>query len=93
MNQIILEYLQTIPKGKVTTYKNIADRFNVHPRKVASVMKYNKHPDIYPCYKVVSADRKISGYSAYDGVSTKIKKLRSDGVVIINGKVSEDCVV
>ena len=30
----ILEYLQSIPKGKVTTYKNIALKFWVHPRKV-----------------------------------------------------------
>ncbi len=55
ITQQILEYLQTIPKGKVATYKSIADRFCVHPRKVAAVMRYNKHPDIYPCYKVVSA--------------------------------------
>ena len=27
ISQQILEYLQTIPKGKVSTYKNIAEKF------------------------------------------------------------------
>ena len=51
ISQQILEYLQTIPKGKVSTYKNIAEKFGVHPRVVASAMRHNKHPDIYPCSK------------------------------------------
>ena len=65
----------------------------MHPRAVASAMKYNKHPDIYPCYKVISADRKLSGYSAYDGVSTKIQKLQSDGIDIVDGKIPEKYIV
>jgi O6-methylguanine-DNA--protein-cysteine methyltransferase len=40
----ILEYLLKIPNGKVSTYKILADRFEVHPRKIASVMKYNTYP-------------------------------------------------
>jgi len=52
--QEVLEYLQTIPKGKVTTYKNIAKIFGIHPRAVAMYMKYNEFPDKYPCYKVVA---------------------------------------
>jgi len=59
ISQQILEFLQIIPKGKVATYKSIANRFNVHPRKVAMVMKHNKLPDIYPCYKVISTSGKL----------------------------------
>ena len=54
IKQEILEELQKIPKGKVMTYKTLALKFGVHPRKVAMTMKYNKYPDIYPCYKVIS---------------------------------------
>ena len=57
--QEILEYLQKIPKGKVMTYKSLADVFGVHPRKIAMTMKYNKEPDVYPCYKIISASGKI----------------------------------
>lgn len=63
LKQQILQHLQTIPKGKVTTYKNIAKLFNIHPRAVASVMRYNADPITYPCYKVIAASGKISGYN------------------------------
>jgi O6-methylguanine-DNA--protein-cysteine methyltransferase len=56
----ILEYLQKIPKGKITSYKFLADKFCVHPRKIASVMRYNKDPITYPCYKVLAQSGKIS---------------------------------
>lgn len=85
VSQQILGFLQTIPKWKVATYKSIADRFKVHPRKVAAVMKYNKHPDIYPCYKVIAASWKISGYSWYDWVSSKIQMLQADWIWINDG--------
>lgn len=83
ISQQILEFLQTIPKGKVATYKSIADRFSVHPRKVAMVMKHNKRPDIYPCYKVISTSGELGWYSAYDGVESKKKMLEDDGIEII----------
>ncbi|RAL57788.1 hypothetical protein BLD25_00320 [Candidatus Gracilibacteria bacterium GN02-872] len=89
----ILEYLQSIPKGKVTTYKNIALKFGVHPRKVAMIMKHNKDPIKYPCYKVVAYDGKISGYSTEKGVSEKIFKLKNDGVKIIEGKVLKEFII
>lgn len=89
----ILAYLQTIPQGKVTTYKHIAEKFAVHPRKVAMIMKYNEDPDLYPCYKVVAYDGKISGYSADGWVSRKIQKLLADGVVIVDGRIDESCIV
>ena len=59
VSQNILEFLQTIPRGKVVTYKSLADRFDVHPRKIAMVMKHNKKPDIYPCYKVIKTSGEL----------------------------------
>lgn len=54
LDRSILEYLLQIPQGKVSTYKLLAESFQLHPRKIASVMKYNLFPQIYPCYKVVA---------------------------------------
>nr|MDD3720331.1 MGMT family protein [Candidatus Gracilibacteria bacterium] len=85
----ILAFIQTIPKGKVSTYKLIGDKFCLHPRAVASVMRKNKKPEIYPCYKVIAHSGKISGYTPEGGVSEKIKKLEKDGIEIINGKVDK----
>lgn len=92
LDKNILEYLLKIPKWKVTTYKILWDKFGVHPRRIASVMRYNKNPEIYPCYKVVSNSLDVSGYSAYDWVDTKIYLLEKDWVKIVDGKVLIDCV-
>lgn len=91
--QDVLEYLRTIPEGKVTTYKNIWQKFGMHPRAIASIMKHNIQPDVYPCYKVVSASRELSWYSAYEWVSTKVEKLKNDGVIIENNKIATQCIV
>ena len=89
MKDKILNFLKKIPKSKVVSYKQIADKFWIHPRAVAMIMKHNKYPDIYPCYKVVSASGKISGYSAKDWVQWKIEKLKKDWIVLTNWKIDE----
>lgn len=93
MKQKVLEYLQTIPKWKVTTYKNLAKIFEVHPRKIAMIMKYNKEPEKYPCYKVVASDWKISGYNTERWVPEKIEKLEKEGILIIDGKILEEFII
>jgi O6-methylguanine-DNA--protein-cysteine methyltransferase len=52
----VLQFLQTLPKNKVTTYKALAEKFETHPRAIATYMRTNKELDVYPCYKVVAAD-------------------------------------
>ncbi|MCH8519047.1 MGMT family protein [Candidatus Gracilibacteria bacterium] len=93
ISQKILEALQEIPKGKVMTYKTLADKFGVHPRKVAMTMKYNKYPDIYPCYKVISHSGSISGYSGENGVDGKICRLRADGIEVQDGKIERKYII
>jgi len=82
-----LELIQTIPKGKVTTYKILAEVCKKHPRAIASTMKHNKDPLNIPCYKVISHSGKIGGYSAADGVKSKMELLEKDGVIIKNGVI------
>lgn len=44
----VLTFLQTLPRDKVTTYKALADKFNTHPRAIATYMRTNKNLNIYP---------------------------------------------
>ena len=90
MKTKVLEYLLTIPKWKVTTYKNIGKIFWIHPRKVAMIMKYNKEPEKFPCYKVVSFDGKISWYTTENWIPEKILKLQKDGIKIENWKILKE---
>lgn len=78
----VLEYLLKIPKGKVSTYKKIWEKFSLHPRTIASIMKTNEEPEIYPCYKVISSNWNISWYSGEDWVSGKIKRLESEWIEV-----------
>ncbi len=93
INQQILESLLDIPKWKVTTYKNLARKFSVHPRKIAQTMKYNKNPEIYPCYKVVASTWKVWWYSWKWWIWGKINMLREEGIIIINGKIEDNFII
>lgn len=85
----ILDSLCDLPKWKITSYKNLGIKFGVHPRKIASVMRYNKDPIKYPCYKVLADSGKISWYNTDRGVEEKIEKLEADGIKVINWKVDK----
>jgi O-6-methylguanine DNA methyltransferase len=76
----VLLFLKKIPQGKVATYKSIGDRFKLHPRVVGLIMSRNKHPEIYPCFKVVKSSGELGGYSAEGGIRKKCMLLRKNGV-------------
>lgn len=57
IRQQVLEFLTTIPHGKVVSYKTIADKFGTHPRAIARYMATNQEPEKYPCCRVVAHDR------------------------------------
>ncbi|MEI6773547.1 MAG: MGMT family protein [bacterium] len=59
MKQIIYQFLKRIPKGKVVSYKTIAECFGTSPRAIGKIMNSNKDPDTFPCYKVIRSDGDI----------------------------------
>ncbi len=78
-----------IPKGKVTTYGQVA-RLAGQPkasRAVGYYMKTNPDAPQTPCHRVVAADGSLHGYSGNGGIITKRKMLLSEGVVFKNNKV------
>lgn len=89
LSKKVLEYLLEIPKWKISTYKILASKFKVHPRTIASIMKYNKEPSIYPCYKVIASDGKISWYNTVRWVEEKIEKIQNDWIEILNWKIDK----
>lgn len=84
----LLEILKQIPKGKVTTYKQVAEACELHPRVAAQILRNNKEPAEYPCYKVVMSNGSIGGYNK--GVERKIELLEKDGIIINNRKIDLD---
>jgi O-6-methylguanine DNA methyltransferase len=81
----LYQTLQSIPRGKVTTYGILATYLETSPRAIASMLAANTELDRYPCYRVVHTDGRIGGYRG--GVPEKIRRLEDDEVRINDGKI------
>jgi methylated-DNA-[protein]-cysteine S-methyltransferase len=86
MHQALL-LLKKIPRGKVTTYKELARVCKTSPRAIGRIMAKNPDPLGYPCYKVVSSKGKLCGYSGQGGLRTKKKLLKKEGITLRHGKI------
>lgn len=76
--------IKKIPKGRTTSYKQIAIAIG-HPkaaRAVANACGMNPNPIITPCHRVIASDGTIGGYSAEGGVNTKRALLAKEGVYL-----------
>lgn len=83
MNEKIYIFLQKIPKGKVISYKALAEYFSTSARAIGKIMSGNTHPEIFPCYKVVKSNGELWWYNW--GIEEKIKRLIADWIIIIKG--------
>lgn len=79
--------LKKIPKGKVTTYGELAKICKTSPRAIGRIMAKNPDPVHYPCYKVVSSTGELCGYSGKGGLATKEKLLKREGITFVDGRV------
>jgi len=85
-NEQVLELCKKIPRGKITTYKILAEALNTKAyRAVGNALKKNKHPDIIPCFKVVKTNGEIGGFAT--GTKHKIKLLQEEGIELKNNKI------
>ena len=92
-NQKIYTLLKKVPKGKVTTYKALAEAANTKAyRAVGQAMKCNPYAPIVPCHRVVKSDGSIGGFQGSKNpngkeIKKKIRMLRKEGVEIKQNKI------
>jgi O-6-methylguanine DNA methyltransferase len=86
----IYTYLQTIPKGKVVTYGQIAQHLGNKglARVVGNVLHVNPEPDVYPCYKVVSAQGRLAPNFGFGGLEGQKSRLEQEGIEVVNDAVN-----
>ena len=72
---------RAIPPGETRTYGSIAAKLGNErlARHVGRALGRNPLPIVVPCHRVVGANQKLTGFSAYGGVDTKLKMLRIEG--------------
>ncbi len=93
-NQRVYKVVEKIPKGKVMTYKQVAEKLNSKAyRVVGQALKNNPNPPIIPCHRVIRSDGSVGGFFGdTEGkmAEEKIKLLESEEVKIVNGKIADD---
>ena len=80
----VWNYLKTIPKGTVKTYKQVAIAIKcpTSVRAVANACGKNPYAPKIPCHRVIRSDGGLGGYSGRGGIKTKLRLLRSEKVYI-----------
>jgi methylated-DNA-[protein]-cysteine S-methyltransferase len=78
----ILEYIRSIPFGKIQSYGQVAAAAGSPraARAVGGAMASNPLPIIIPCHRVVAGNGRLTGYSAPGGLMVKKLLLQMEGV-------------
>lgn len=86
-NERCYEILKKVPKGKVTTYKALAEAMNSKGyRAVGNAMNKNPYAPKVPCHRVVNSNGKPGGFAW--GIKRKIEMLKEEGIEIENNKIN-----
>ena len=77
----VYSMLLTIPKGKVSTYGDLAKALGnpAASRHVGRILSKNPNPIKVPCHRVVMSNGKIGGYAF--GTQKKKELLQNEGVI------------
>ena len=85
-NEKCYAILRKVPKGKVTTYKAIAEKLGLQAyRAVGNAMNKNPYSPKVPCHRVVKSNGEVGGFA--NGTNEKIRLLSSEGIIISNNKI------
>jgi methylated-DNA-[protein]-cysteine S-methyltransferase len=85
----VYKKLLEVPKGKVTTYSELAKSVGLRngQRVIGRIMKKNPFPVIIPCHRVILSNGKIGNYAWGEKVKTKM--LSIEGIKTMNGRILE----
>lgn len=92
-NQKIYNLLKKVPKGKITTYKILAEAIGTKAyRAVGNAMNKNpygilncKGKNMVPCHRVVASNGHLHGFA--HGLKKKKELLEKEGIKIKNNRI------
>lgn len=80
----IRELVKQIPKGKVTTYGEVARAVGISSARVVGwALRGNQNP-LIPCHRVVQKGGTLSPHFSLGGADEQQRRLKQDGVFFIN---------
>jgi methylated-DNA-[protein]-cysteine S-methyltransferase len=90
-NERVWNKMRKIPKGKVTTYKELAHAVGTKAyRAVGNACRRNPYAPKVPCHRVVKSDGRIGGFGGKmygPKIKRKVALLKKEGVHVKDGKV------
>ena len=80
----VWNYLKTIRKGTVKSYRQVAIGINrpKSARAVANAVGKNPFAPKIPCHRVIRSDGSLGGYSGKGGLKTKKLLLKREGIIV-----------
>jgi methylated-DNA-[protein]-cysteine S-methyltransferase len=88
-NFLVWSACKKIPKGKVSTYKEIAKAIGKPKafRAVGNALNKNPFSPVVPCHRVVKSNGELGGFSS--GKLKKKRLLESEGIVFEKTKIKD----
>lgn len=88
----VYKVVSKIPKGKVSTYKEIAKLAGIkNPRLIGNYLHKNIDPKTIPCHRVIRSDGTLAKGYAFGGIKKQKEILEIEGVGFLsNGRVNLD---
>jgi len=87
--QKIYSLINKIPKGRITTYKQIAIALKTKAyRAIGQALKKNPCAPQVPCHRVVCGDGRVGGYQGKNS-NKKIELLKKEGIIVEKGKIND----
>ena len=86
-NERVWALCARVPRGKVTTYGEIARKLGTHAyRAVGNALHKNPYAPTVPCHRVVGSTGDLTGFAS--GLRRKQQMLESEGVAVNNGRLN-----
>ena len=84
--QKVYELCRKIPRGKVSTYKELANALHCRAyRAVGNALNKNPYWPKVPCHRIVKNTGEIGGFAS--GTKKKIELLKREGIKVEEGKI------
>lgn len=85
-NQRVYDLTKKIPKGKVSTYKIIAQQLNSKAYRAVGNALNKNNSKLIPCHRIIQSDSYVGRFNK--GIKNKIKLLKKEGVKMKNNKIN-----
>ncbi|EDM25120.1 methyltransferase [Lentisphaera araneosa HTCC2155] len=91
----VLKQLLEIPRGRVSTYANLAKSINCRSSQaIGQALKANPWAPDVPCHRIIKSDFSIGGFfgqGSGEQITKKLNLLKNEGVFFdIQGKINEE---